>query len=56
MDRYPKSEVAAEALYWAGVSKYKGSGDSGALKDTAEAFRKRYAGSIWAKKASVWAA
>jgi TolA-binding protein len=55
-DRFPKTEAAAEALYWAGVSGYKGSGDAAALRQTAEAFRSRYPESQWAKKASVWAA
>lgn len=53
--RYPNSEVAAEALYWAGVSKYKGSNDGQALADTAKAFQSRYSDTVWAKKASVWA-
>lgn len=46
--------MAPEALYWAGVSKYKASGDPGALARTAEAFRTRFTDSPWAKKASVW--
>jgi len=49
-------EVAPEALYWAGVSKYKGTGEPGALAETGEAFKTRFADSAWAKKASVWAA
>ena len=49
-------EVAPEALYWAGVSKYKVSGDAGALAETAGHFKSRYTDSPWAKKASVWAA
>lgn len=56
VERYPKSEVAPEALYWAGVSKYKASNDPAALKETSEAFKSRYTDSAWAKKASVWAA
>jgi thioredoxin family protein/tetratricopeptide repeat protein len=55
LDRYPNSEFAPEAQYWAGVSKYKGSNDAGALKQTAEAFKSRYKDSSWAKKASIWA-
>ena len=50
----PGTDAAAEALYWAGVSKYKGSNDAAALKATADAFKKRYTDSPWAKKASVW--
>lgn len=55
VDELPDTESAAEALYWAGVSKYKGSNDAGALKATADAFKNRYSGTSWAKKASVWA-
>jgi len=52
----PESDAAPEALYWAGVAKYKGSGNAAALNDTAKQFKQRYAQSTWAKKASVWAA
>lgn len=55
LENLPKTEAAAEAQYWAGVSKYKGSGDGSALKATADAFKTRYADSPWAKRASVWA-
>jgi TolA-binding protein len=51
----PDSDAAPEALYWAGVSRYKSSGDPAALQQTAEAFKTHYQGSTWAKKASVWA-
>ena len=54
VQRFPNSDVAAEALYWAGVAKYKGTGDAGALNQTATAFQSQYADSSWAKKASVW--
>jgi hypothetical protein len=54
VERFPNTDVAPEALYWAGVSKYKATGDAGALGATAEAFQNRYAESSWAKKASVW--
>lgn len=47
-------DVAAESLYWAGVSKYKGSNDAAALGETAAAFKKRFTNSSWAKKSSVW--
>jgi TolA-binding protein len=53
---HPQAEPAPEALYWAGVSRYKGQGDATALTDTARAFTTRYADSVWAKKASVWRA
>ena len=56
VERFPESEAAPEALYWAGVSRYKGKGDAGALGETAREFSRRYRDSSWAKKASVWAA
>ena len=55
VEQYPNTEAAPEALYWAGVARYKGSGDGAALADTAAQFRGRYQESSWAKKASVWA-
>ncbi len=54
MERHPDSDAAPEALYWAGVSRYKGTGDASALQETAQAFQSRYRDSSWAKKASVW--
>ena len=54
VDRFPSSDAAPEALYWAGVSKYKGTNEAGALHATAAAFRDRYQDTAWAKKASVW--
>jgi hypothetical protein len=53
---FPDSSAAPEALYWAGVSKYKATGDAAALKETASAFDTRYRDTAWAKRASVWAA
>lgn len=55
VDELPKADAAPEALYWAGVSAYKGSNDAAALKATADAFGKRYSDTSWAKKASIWA-
>ena len=54
VETYPNTETASEALYWAGVSKYKASNDPTALQDTAKAFTQRYQDSSWAKKSSVW--
>jgi TolA-binding protein len=56
VEQHPDSESAPEAQYWAGVSKYKGTGNGAALGETAQAFQQRYQDSQWAKKASVWAA
>lgn len=55
VERFPNGEAAPEALYWAGVARYKGSGKPDALGETARAFAGRYQGSSWAKKASIWA-
>jgi len=56
VDEFPNNEVAPEALYWAGVSNYKGTGNGGALGETAKAFQSRYTDSPWAKRSTVWAA
>jgi TolA-binding protein len=53
-DKLPNTDAAAEALYWAGVSRYKATNDATALKDTAKAFTQRYKDSSWAKKSSIW--
>lgn len=53
-EELPKTDAAPEALYWAGVSKYKATDDGSALSDTAAALSAAYPDSIWAKKASVW--
>jgi TolA-binding protein len=55
VEKLPNTDAASEALYWAGVSKYKASHDPAALKETAKAFTQRYKDSSWAKKASIWA-
>jgi len=54
VNTYPSSDAAPEALYWAGVSKYRATNDPSALGDTAAAFAERYQDTTWAKKASVW--
>jgi thioredoxin family protein len=54
LHRFPDSDAAPEAQYWEGVSKYKASGDPRALGATVRALEATYAGSVWAKKASVW--
>ena len=54
VERFPRSDVAPEALYWAGVARYKATHDAGALGQTAEAFTRQFQDSAWAKRASVW--
>ena len=52
--KYPATDAAPEAQYWAGVSRYKSSGNASDLVAIRERFRTNYADSTWAKKASVW--
>lgn len=52
--KYPKSEAAPEALYWAGVAKYKATNDPAPLGQAARELKAQYPESSWAKKASVW--
>jgi TolA-binding protein len=54
VERFPRSDAAPEALYWAGVARYKATNDAAALAQTADAFAHGYSDSGWAKKASVW--
>jgi TolA-binding protein len=54
IDQFPDTDAAPEALYWAGVTPYKKTGNPSSLGETAQAFKKRYRDSTWAKKASVW--
>ena len=54
VEKWPETDAAPAALYWAGVARYKASNDAAALSETAAQFRQRYADSVWAKKAAVW--
>ena len=54
-ERYPETAAAPEAVYWRGVSRYKGTNDHTVLGAVAEELRQQYEGSEWALKASVWA-
>ena len=54
VQEYPQTSAAPEALYWAGVSRYKATNDAAALSDTAAAFQRSYQDTTWAKKSSVW--
>ena len=55
VSQFPRDAAAPEALYWAGVSRYKATNDASALRETGEAFKRQYQDSPFAKKASVWA-
>ena len=48
-------ETAPEGAYWAGVARYKASGDAGDLNATHKRLSEKYPNTSWAKKASVWA-
>jgi hypothetical protein len=52
--QYGSTDAGPEGQYWAGVARYKGTGDASALKETARRFTERFTNSSWAKKASVW--
>ena len=52
--KHPKSEAAAEAVYWSGVSAYKATGKPDPLKQAGTTLRDKYPQSDWAKKGSVW--
>ena len=54
LERFPGTDAAPEAQYWAGVAEYKESGDAAALQAIAKRFTERYSDTTWAKKASVW--
>ena len=54
VDKFPDSDAAPEALYWAGVAPYKATHDPSSLAATAKAFKARYQTTSWAKKAAIW--
>ena len=54
VERYPGTDAAPEALYWAGVARYKATGEATALRETAQQFGQQYQETSWAKKAAVW--
>jgi hypothetical protein len=47
-------DVAPEAIYWSGVSRYKRTNDASALVETNQKLSSRFPESSWTKKASVW--
>ena len=54
VEQHGFTAAAPEALYWAGVARYEATGSKQALKETADAFAKKYPESTWARKASAW--
>lgn len=49
------ADAAPEGAYWAGVTRYKRSGNAADLGDTHKRLSSEFAGTTWAKKASIWA-
>lgn len=54
VEKYPKSDIAPEAMYYRGVSQYKKSEDPTYLNKANQELKSTYPDSIWSKKASVW--
>jgi TolA-binding protein len=54
LERYPGSKAAPEALYWKGVSRYKGTNDHTTLGEMPRQFKEKYPDSIWAMKTAAW--
>ncbi len=54
VEKFPNSDLAPEALYWAGVAPYQASHDPKLLQQTAQEFTQRYQKSSWATRSSVW--
>ncbi|MDQ3281391.1 MAG: hypothetical protein M3Q69_08265 [Acidobacteriota bacterium] len=48
------ADTAPEAAYWAGVTRYKRSGDPSTLNATSQRLSEKFGGSSWAKKAEIW--
>ncbi|HEX8254907.1 MAG TPA: thioredoxin family protein [Thermoanaerobaculia bacterium] len=48
------TDTAPEAAYWAGVTRYKRTGDASALGATSQRLNEKFGGTAWAKKASIW--
>ena len=55
VDEFGDTSAAPEALYWRGVSAYQGRRDHTALVTMATEMKRKYPGSVWAIKSSVWA-
>lgn len=54
-DLHPRSHVAGEALFWAGIAAFRVAGrDKSALRAAWEPLWERYPDSTWAKRTAVW--
>ena len=56
LDRYPRSDVAPEALYLSGVTRFKQTHDLKAIRAVYEKLLASYPSSEWTRRASVYEA
>jgi len=54
VERYADTPGTAEAIYWRGVSHYKGTNDHTALGEVARQLSQKFPKSEWTQKASIW--
>lgn len=54
VEKHADAQIAPEALYWAGVSRYKVTDDGAVLAEIAAALARNYPGTEAARKGSVW--
>ena len=55
-ERYPKTVAAPEAVYWRGISRYKGTNDHTALGEVGKELKEKYRESLSTLKSSIWLA
>lgn len=55
VERFSKSTAVPEAMYWAGVVRYKSTNDHSGLAPLASDLKAKYPENAWTKAASVWA-
>jgi outer membrane protein assembly factor BamD (BamD/ComL family) len=55
VDRYGKLTLAAEAMYWSAVSKYKATNDHTALGEVTPELAEQFPGNEWQLKSLPWA-
>jgi len=54
-EQHDETEVAAEAIYWRGVSHYKATNDHTVLGEVAKELAAKYPGDEWTLKSLPWA-
>lgn len=55
-EQFPNTATAAEALYWAAVSRYKQTQDHHVLGEMENQLKQKYPNSLWTRSASIFAA